>query len=219
MNEPYHIQMTREALSPDFSAEALEQIVRANLEQDSLPNQIGHDHFHFDNNSLAASYAYIAACRQNAIKALRAGQADVARAEFGRLTHSVQDFYSHSNYIALWREQHPQAAPDQIDPTLESCLTDSRLHSARLYYPLEILAFIPPFLPLVAPHLPKDSHTHMHKDDPSRPDFEYAISAATKRTRVEWLLLAQSLTDTEKATFTGRGEKATSIPNSPTKKV
>lgn len=204
MNKPYHVAMTREALGPHFSPTALEQLIEANLGQDSLINQVAHDHFHFDNNSFESGYAYIETCRRNAIEAIRAGQAAQARAEFGRLTHSVQDFYSHTNYTALWRELHPNAAPEQIDPLLESCLSDPRLHSARLYYPLEILAFVPPFLPLVAPLLPADSHTHMHKDDPSRPDFDYACSAATQRTRVEWLLLAESLTDAEKAAFTGQ---------------
>ena len=204
MKTRYHIQMTNEALGPDFSPAALKQIIAANLGQDALIYQFGHDHFHVDNNSFEASYAYIETCRKNAIAAIRAGDVALARAEFGRLTHTVQDFYSHTNYTALWRELHPGAAPDQIDPLLESCLTDPRLHSGSLYYPLEILAFVPPLLPLVAPHLPANSHTHMNKDDPSRPDFEYARSAATKRTRVEWFRLAVELTDAEKTAFTGQ---------------
>jgi hypothetical protein len=204
MKTSYHAQMTREALGEDFSPAALEQIIAANLGQDALIYQLGHDHFHFDNNSFESGYAYIETCRRNAIEAIRAGQAAQARMEFGRLTHSAQDFYAHTNYTALWRELHPGAAPEQIDPLLESCLSDPRLHSGRLYYPLEILAFAPPFLPLVAPLLPADSHTHMNKDDPSRPDFDYARSAATQRTRVEWLILAEALTDAEKTAFTGQ---------------
>lgn len=204
MKTSYHAQMTREALGEDFSPAALEQIIAANLGQDALIYQLGHDHFHFDNNSFESGYTYIEACRRNSIEAIRAGQAARARMEFGRLTHCVQDFYAHTNYVALWRELHPGAAPEQIDPLLESCLSDPRLHSGRLYYPLEILAFVPPFLPLVAPLLPEDSHTHMNKDDPSRPDFDYARSAATQRTRVEWLILAESLTDAEKAAFIGQ---------------
>ena len=37
---------------------------------------------------------------------------------FGRLTHTAQDFYAHSNYVALWRERNPAAPPDQIDALL-----------------------------------------------------------------------------------------------------
>jgi hypothetical protein len=203
MKPEYHIKITVTALNADFSAEALEQVIRANLGQDALYYQAGHDHFHFDNNSFAAGHAYIAACRQKAIEALRAGRADQARAEFGRLTHTAQDFYAHSNYIALWQESHPGAAPEQIDPLLESCLSDPRLHSGRLYYPLEILYFVPFLREWVLPRLPADSHAHMNKDEPSRPGFAYAFSAATQRTRVEWQILAQSLTEAERDLFSG----------------
>ena len=161
MNETYHIQMTREALSLEFSAVALEQIIAANLGQDSLNYQFAHDHFHFDNNSFEAGYAYIESCRQNAIHAAQAGNMPLARAEFGRLTHTVQDFYAHTNYVALWRELHPQAAPEQIDPLLDSCLTDSRLHSGKLYYPLEILYFVPFLREWVLPHLPEIGRAHV----------------------------------------------------------
>lgn len=207
MNEAYHVSMTEEALAPSFSPQALQQIVQANLGQDALIYQIARDHFHFDNNSFAASYAYIETCRQNAIQSVRSGDAAQARAEFGRLTHTVQDFYAHTNYTSLWRELHPNAAPDQIDPLLASCLNDPRLHSGRLYYPQEILYFVPFLREWVFPRLPKDSHAHMNKDEPSRPDFEYARSAATQRTRLEWLQLAKMLTDAEKTAFTGQGSR------------
>jgi hypothetical protein len=199
----YHRQITQIALQRQFSPLALEEIITANLGQDALRYQIGHDHFHFDSNSFQAGHAYIKTCRNNAITATSQGQIQLARAEFGRLTHTVQDFYAHTNYTALWRELHPQAAPQQIDPLLESCLTDPRLHSGRLYYPLELLSFLPQTQALVLPHLPKDSHAHMNKDDPSRPDFEYAFSAATARTRLEWQNLAEKLTSLQQAQLTG----------------
>ncbi|PKN92490.1 MAG: hypothetical protein CVU44_15260 [Chloroflexi bacterium HGW-Chloroflexi-6] len=217
MNTPYHISMTGEALGPYFSPVALKQIIAANLGQDSLGYQFAHDHFHFDNNSFVAGYAYVETCRQNTILAIRAGQVALARAEFGRLTHTVQDFYAHTNYTALWRELHPGATPEQIDPLFESCMTDPRLHSGRLYYPLEILYFVPFLREWVLPRLPKDSHAQMNKDEPSCPDFEYARSAATHRTRVEWLRLAESLTDTEKTAFTGQANSRTQFPSNPEK--
>ncbi len=204
MNKTYHIQMTREALNPDFSSAALEQIIAANLGQDALINQFAHDHFHFDNNSFEAGYRYIATCRQNAVEAARAGNMPLARAEFGRLTHTAQDFYAHTNYVALWRELHPDAAPEQIDPLLDSCLTDSRLHSGKLYYPLEILYFVPFLREWVLPRLSADSHAQMNKDNPSRPDFEYARIAAVHRTRLEWLHLAELLTVAEKMSLTDK---------------
>lgn len=204
MKSAYHRQITRDALGKYFTPATLETIIAANLGQDALPYQFGHDHFHFDNNSFKAGQAYVETCRKNSINAIRLGQDQLALVEFGRLTHPVQDFYAHSNYTALWRELHPEAAPEQIDPLLDSCLNDPRLHSGRLYYPLELLSFLPLVKPLVIPHLPKDSHAHMNKDAPSRPDFDYAYSAAVKRTKVEWFLLSEQLSETEKARFTGQ---------------
>lgn len=204
MNTKHHTQMTREALGPYFAPEALEQIIAANLGQDTLQHQFAHDHYHFDNNSFETAYAYIETCRQNAINAIRAGNAPLARAEFGRLTHTVQDFYAHTNYVALWRNLYPEAAPDQIDPQLDSCLTNPTLHSGRLYYPLEILYFLPPLREWALKRLPRDSHAHMNKDDETRPDFAYARAAATQRTRQEWQKLAATLNESEKANLTNK---------------
>jgi hypothetical protein len=120
-----------------------------------------------------------------------------ARKYFGRLTHTAQDFYAHSNYIALWRESYPEAAPDEIDPTLASLLTDSRLRSGRLYYPLEAFSFIAVLKPYIVPLLPRDSHARMNIDDPSRPSFDYAYVAAVKRTAMEFECLCQSLSQTQ----------------------
>ncbi len=203
MNKRHHAEMTREALSPEFSPAALQQVIAANLGQDALRYQIGHDHFHFDNNAFEAGYAYIQTCRQNAIAAIQAGNAPLARVELGRLTHTVQDFYAHTNYVALWRSLHPNAAPERIDPLLESCLTDPTLHSGRLYYPLEILYFIPRLREWVLPRLPADSHAHMNQDDQTRPNFACARQAAIYRTRIEWQTLAESLQDNEKTAFAG----------------
>lgn len=203
MNKHHHTEMTREALSPEFSPAALEQVIAANLGQDALRYQIGHDHFHFDNNAFEAGYAYIQTCRQNAIAAIQAGNIPLARVEFGRLTHTVQDFYAHTNYVALWRSLHPSTAPERIDPLLDSCLTDSTLHSGRLYYPLEILYFIPPLREWALERLPADSHAHMNKDDQTRTNFAYARMAAIYRTRLEWQTLAEALTDNEETAFAG----------------
>jgi hypothetical protein len=203
MNKHHHTEMTREALSPEFSPAALEQVIAANLGQDALRYQIGHDHFHFDNNAFEAGYGYIQTCRQNAIAAIQAGNIPLARVEFGRLTHTVQDFYAHTNYVALWRSLHPSTAPERIDPLLDSCLTDPTLHSGRLYYPLEILYFIPPLREWALERLPADSHAHMNKDDQTRTNFAYARMAAIYRTRLEWQTLAEALADNEKTAFAG----------------
>lgn len=197
MKTIYHRQITRQALEQHLGVAALEVVITANLGQDALRYQVGHDHFHYDANSFAASDSYVETCHTHALQAARLGQIQTALEEFGRLTHTVQDFYAHSNYITLWREQNPEATPEQIDPLQVSLIKSPRLCSGKLYYPLEVLSFLPPFQPLVLPLLPRDSHAWMNKDDPSRPDFAYALAAAIRRTTWEWQRLTQMLSRSE----------------------
>lgn len=204
MKERYHRALTEEALRPHFAPAALEEIVRANLGQDALRYQFGHDHFHYDNNAFQAGDAYLAQQRRLVLETLqRGGPASTARAAFGRLTHSAQDFYAHSNYVTLWRERFPQAAPEEIEPLLPDLLSDPRLISGRIYPPLEYLTFFPWLAALVIPLLPRDSHAWMNRDDPSRPDFDYAYAAALKRTRLEWQAIHSALTPSAQQAWRG----------------
>jgi hypothetical protein len=170
MQEKYHTQITTQALQDFFSQRALRAILAANLGQDTLRGQIGHSEYHFDDNDFAGSYAYIAQQSQAILDELdrNEGQEHVAPLAawqaFGRLTHSVQDFYAHTNYVRLWCARHPQAAPAQIDPLDEAILKSPERISGRLYYPLEVLAFIPGLEPLVKRFLPRDSHTWMNTE-------------------------------------------------------
>jgi len=191
---PYHRQITTEALKDRVSSRALEAIINGNLGLDSLSGQLGHDEYHFDNNAFEASYAFIEEQRAILIEALGDGSLLSAWVAFGRLTHTVQDLYAHSNYIGLWRGLHPDATPNQIDPLNQSLLRSSELHSGKLYYPFEALYFIPRFREWVAARLPKDSHAHMNLDSPeSGENFAYAFSAAVKRTIHEHDLVIAAL--------------------------
>ena len=193
MKPEYHRRITLQALAEHVSPAALEAIVAANLAQDALRFQFGHDHYHYDNNSFAASDAYIEEQRHEMLAALVLGDAAPAWRAFGRLIHTAQDFYAHSNYVTLWRERHPEMLPDEIPPRSTDVSTAAPLHSGRLYYPLEILSFVPIFERAVAFFLPHDAHAWMNKDDPSRPDFDLAYFAAVKRTGIEFQTVVLSL--------------------------
>lgn len=203
MNTENHIRITTTALARHFSPPALAAIIAANLGQDALRYQVGHDHFHYDNNSFVAADAYLASQRRAVAEALAGGEAPAAWQAFGRLTHTAQDFYAHSNYVELWRAQHPAAPADEIQPQLAELLTDPRLISGRLYYPVEILSFIPALRPLALRLLPRDSHAHLNKDYPGRPNFDLAYHAAVKRTELEFERICETLPVEHKTAFTG----------------
>lgn len=204
----YHRLITVEALGEWFSREALEEVVSANLGQDHwLRGQIGHDEYHVDRNSFARSWAYIEENRRLVRPALEAGDARAARQAFGRLTHTAQDLYAHSNYVPLWLARFPegrQPPPGEIDPFDADILEGPDLRSGRLYYPFEVLSFVPLLKRLVLPLLPRDSHAWMNLDDPGRgPSFAYAYVAAVKRTRHEYERAVGGLLPEHRAAFTG----------------
>jgi hypothetical protein len=189
MLRPFHIEIIRLALDDTVSPRALEGIIEANLNQDRLPGQIGHDEYHFDNNAFDKSYAYIEEQRALTVSSLMANDVLSAWSAFGRLTHTAQDFYAHSNYIDLWLSCQPDGAlptPSEVPPLDPDLIHSGALRSGKVYL-RELLTFIPFLKPLVMPLLPRDAHGWMNLDSPERgPNFKYAFQAAIKRTKIEF---------------------------------
>lgn len=192
-----HEEMTREALSPHLSPRALEIIVAANLKQDSWRGQIGHDEFHYDNNAIEKGNRYINEQRGYALAALMASGVLSAWIAFGRLLHTAQDFYSHTNYISIWLGQHEGAplSPLEIDPVQKDILRSPGLHSGKIYLPMDALYFVPFLREFSLKLLPSDSHGRMNLDSPQQgPNFAYARAAAVKRTQYEFGILQKLIT-------------------------
>ncbi len=202
---PIHEEMTREALGAHFSASALEIIIAANRKQDALSGQIGHDEFHFDNNAIEKGLRYINEQRGFVLASLLSPGVLSAWIAFGRLTHTAQDFYSHTNYISLWLDQFngTPPTPTEIDPVQKSLIQSPSLHSGKIYLPMDVLYFVPFMRNFALKLLPEDSHGKMNLDSPKQgPRFEYARAAAVKRTQYEFELLKKILTPEMFAKFT-----------------
>ena len=194
---PIHEEMTREALAPHFSARALEIIIAANRKQDSLRNQIGHDEIHFDNNAIDKGYRYINEQRGYVLATLMGQGILSAWIAFGRLLHTAQDFYSHTNYISIWLAQHEGTPPPplEIDPVQKDILRSPSLHSGKIYFPMDALYFVPFLREFSLKLLPNDSHGKMNLDSPQQgANFVYARAAAVKRTQHELSILQKLLT-------------------------
>jgi hypothetical protein len=207
MKRRYHITITNEALHGRVVPHALRIIVSANASQDGLDGQLHHPEFHFDDNGLAEGQAYLDEQRNLLVQAVKAGQNRPARQAFGRLIHAAQDFYAHSNYVALWLGRQPAGRvpkPGDIDPLNPAVLSDPGLRSGRIYYPWEALGFISFLAPLARLLLPRDAHAWMNLDGPERgPHFAYARVAALRRTIYEFQLLPSLLSQEEMEQFTG----------------
>jgi len=197
MLSQYHIEICQRALENSVSARALKVICDANIAQDDLRNLIGHSEYHFDDNAFEAGYKYLEKQRNIILASLDDG-GDISSAwkAFGRLTHAAQDFYSHSNYLALWAQSFPKGElppPHQVEALNQDIINHPDLRTGRIYL-LEVLAFIPSLRPLTRRILPSDAHANMNIDYPERGSlFYYCIEAAIKRTICEFTQLADRI--------------------------
>jgi len=193
MDTPYHIEILKRALGERVSAKALAAMTQANLRQDRPMGWL-HPEFHFDDSLFDKAYAYIEENRQQAVNS---PNPEEAWAAFGRLSHAAQDFYAHSNYVALWIESLPapnggEAGDSRLQPSAinaldANILAHPHLISGKVYWPIEALWAIRALQPLVKKWTPKDSHAWMNLDTPeTSPLFPFAIEAAVKRTVVEF---------------------------------
>jgi len=186
----YHIEIMLNSLGRQFSPRAISAIINANIYQDNLNGQFGHDEYHFDNNAFEKTYAYIEEQRALTVSSLQKNSARSAWSAFGRMTHSIQDFYAHSNYITLWLARFDGGAlpsPSEVDPVDLTVIDSPNLRSGKVYYPFELLYFVRKLRPYVLPLLPRDSHAWMNLDSPEQGfKFDYAMQAATKRTVIEF---------------------------------
>jgi len=190
MLSQYHIEITFASLGDRFSARAMSAITYANINQDRLGGLIGHDEFHFDNNAFEKTYAYIEEQRALVVASLKSGDANEAWRAFGRFLHSAQDFYAHSNYVALWLDRfngQPPTPPSEVDPLDPSLIHSPDLRSGKVYYLFELLYLAKRLRPYILPYTPRDSHAWMNLDSPEQGfKFDYAMQAAIKRTVIEF---------------------------------
>ncbi|MBI3241562.1 MAG: hypothetical protein HYZ49_04630 [Chloroflexi bacterium] len=200
----YHIAVLTETIGSHFSPAALGQIIEANLGQDRGLNQLKW-HVHFDNCAFAKGRAYV-----EEQHALIAGTDDPAimRAAFGRLSHAIQDFYSHSNYVDLWLESNggfANTCPEDINGLDPALLNHPGLTSGYFYLWRDIIYYLPIVDRFAKKHLVfPGSHEAMNLDAPSTgPKFPYSIIAAKQRTLSEYQRATQALGPERAARFHG----------------
>jgi hypothetical protein len=183
MQTKYHIEITRRALEDYFSDKALKQIISANIRQDRISYMLGHDYIHFDGSAFEEGFQYISSQEDLINKHIEVANYDQARDAFGRIIHSWQDFYSHSNYILLWKRGNQNSPPESIDINDPMIINHPEFESGKNYGVIEFIAMIPGLSGLITPLMPPDSHAMMNLDAPSSgTDFAYAYWAALKQT-------------------------------------
>ncbi len=192
MKTKYHIEITQNALKDRFSPEALEIIIKANTQQDKIKYQFGHDYIHFDTSAFGEGFRYIGDQECLLTEGVIKGDYTQAWQALGRLTHSWQDFYSHSNYVTLLLAISKDVTPEAIEHDRLDIINHPDLKSGKNYGVIEFIALLPGIGKLVTPLMPEDSHAKMNIDSPAAgPLFNYVYWAAFKRTQatIETILL------------------------------
>jgi len=184
MKTKFHIEITEKVLKPYFSDEILRKIMTSNIKQDRLKFQIGHDYIHFDGSAFSEGFEYISQQTRILYKSLEKGNIKQAWTSLGRILHSWQDFYSHSNYVYIWLQKSDKSNPCNIDHKDLEIFKSPNLKSGKNYGILEFLAMIPGLSRLIKPLMPSDSHAKMNLDSPkSGSAFDYAYHAAKLRSK------------------------------------
>lgn len=197
MDSRYHVEMTQRVLAKYFAPGALREVVRANVGQDSLRGLFGFDaHRHFCDPNLAHSWAYVDA-EHALIEDLAAKRGPVAqqRAALGRLLHTVQDFYAHTNYVDLWLTRYGLAETDRIDGLDDGLIASPELRVGEWIFWRDSLYYIPVVGRLLRRiWLPAGSHEAVNLDSPARgPRFSLALSTAGQRSRLEYRRALQAI--------------------------
>jgi len=186
MKTKYHVEITQNVLQEYFSQENLKKIIKANIQQDRVKNQFGHDYIHFDGSAFSEGFSYVEDQKAILLKSVEDSDFQTAWAALGRILHSWQDFYSHSNYVQLWHQTTENPSPEEIDHNDPEIFNSPKLISGKNYGIIEFFAMVPGLSRLIKPLMPADSHAKMNLDSPkSGPYFEFAFIAAQKRTKQE----------------------------------
>nr|XP_044632192.1 von Willebrand factor A domain-containing protein 7 isoform X3 [Equus asinus] len=87
---------------------ALGEVSRANAAQDFLPTSKNDPDLHFDAERLGQGHTHLVGALRETLVAARALDHTLARQRLGAALHALQDFYSHSNWVELGKQQpHP----------------------------------------------------------------------------------------------------------------
>jgi hypothetical protein len=181
-NFNYHAEIAIAAAPDGFDPDSLKAIVTADMLVDLDQTQSA---LHFDNCAFAPGVARI----QSMWALIKQGQ-DVLQ-NFGGLLHTVQDFYSHSNWVELFQDQSPVPVWDLDPSSLPAAIVSGTYGDSPK---------------LCGPGAP--THAELNKDSPGSTEgqkvvaagpnqgatlFQLAYNTAVAATRVQFAQLAPFL--------------------------
>ncbi|KAG8448659.1 hypothetical protein GDO86_015656 [Hymenochirus boettgeri] len=114
-----------EEVSPRQFRASLRQIVSSNANMDFLNGTRNNPLCHFDSERLRQGNRLLLRVREELLGSLKAQEYDGARERLGQILHSVQDFYSHTNWVEMGNTNiHPDLAVPGRDITSIAGVSD-----------------------------------------------------------------------------------------------
>jgi hypothetical protein len=116
-----HKSITHDALTPlGFASTSLFAAELGDLSQDLGHTTRGDPTHHFDDNKIDESLKVVEEHRKAIITRLSKDKLSsedkfAVLYEFGQLSHTVQDFYAHSNFVELSLKENPALKPEQVE--------------------------------------------------------------------------------------------------------
>lgn len=101
---PTHFDLVSDTVDGHLPTEQILLITRGNLQQDA--NQFN-SALHFDNCAFPEGRSHYLACWEEIGSQIASGHKKEALITFGKILHSVQDFYAHSNWVELHLGENP----------------------------------------------------------------------------------------------------------------
>ncbi|KAM4697003.1 von Willebrand factor A domain-containing protein 7 [Rhinophrynus dorsalis] len=112
-------------VSPRQFRASLRQIVSANANMDFLNGTRSDPLCHFDSERVMQGNRLLLRAREEMLLSLRAKEYEGARERLGQILHSLQDFYSHTNWVEMGNTQiHPDLAVRGRDITSIAGVSD-----------------------------------------------------------------------------------------------
>ena len=99
LSEAIEVHLNRLKIDRRRWTSSIESVAQSNAKQDLV--EIANPATHFDNEALNAGAALVSQRFDATVASMQIDDYHQARASFGALLHTVQDFYSHSNWIEL----------------------------------------------------------------------------------------------------------------------
>lgn len=184
MLRSYHRLATPTGTTRSLSPSALAEVIDAILAQDDLSNQLGSTpHYHFDNNRIAESEAYVEDQQRSDAFSWPAGRIDATCPTPAPLGDSAMQF-TRTPFCDLWLTMHGGTLgnyPSEIEPLEQAILADERLCSGTFYFGASHSTILPIWDLCCDESIALPIHATMHLDSPKRnPYFEYAFVRSNK---------------------------------------